>query len=42
MTQSVRLGFIGCGGHARRHAEVALKMPDIACNELREKGVWTS
>ncbi|MBI2674561.1 MAG: Gfo/Idh/MocA family oxidoreductase [Candidatus Yanofskybacteria bacterium] len=27
MTNPVRLGFIGCGGHSGRHADVVLKMP---------------
>lgn len=29
MRSPVKLGFIGCGGHAARHAEVVVQMPDL-------------
>jgi len=28
MRNRIRLGFIGCGGHSARHADVVRKMPD--------------
>lgn len=28
MKQPIRIGFIGCGGHSSRHADVILRMPD--------------
>src|SRR3989338_8319395 len=28
MSNPIRLGFIGCGGHSRRHAAVVQRMPD--------------
>ncbi|MBI3274135.1 MAG: Gfo/Idh/MocA family oxidoreductase [Candidatus Colwellbacteria bacterium] len=28
MRQPVRIGFIGCGGHSGRHADVVLRIPD--------------